>query len=280
MIARLFSSLAIVGLAWITEAAATTVVCPNGAPASAAGICPILVQGDPSCNDAAQICNIVVSQQLLFNPPPGSQDGVTVSFVGATTVNVKDTFPSPDQQRGRPGIETVITRGSGAYIYCGISVLNDIVTAPGSEGPQAPDQVRVCFANGPCGLTPTQVTNACNVYNPSPTTRTADFLQAYRVGPTQQVSNVCGCSPSVARDCDPRAPIFAGGYSSTSGRTYSSLTPRFVSCNPGSVSAPAQPAPLKAAEAEGTTTIGTNTCVLRTIGGRRILVNSTSGTLC
>lgn len=264
---RLFIFLAMAALGWTTEVAATTTLCPNGAPASAAGICPILVQGDPSCADAAQICKIDVDQSFLFVPNT-SHDGVTVSLVGATSANVKDTLTVIDQQTGRPGFEAVVSKSaSAAYIYCGINVLNDVVTAP---GPVSPTQVKVCTAKGPCGLSPTAVTNACNVYNYP--IRKIDFLQAYKVGPIAQDTNICGCSPSVARDCDQRAPIFVGSYSSTS-RTYSNPTPRFVSCNPTG-------AQLKSAEAEGTATIGTNTCVMRTIGGRRILVNSTTGTLC
>lgn len=267
MTPRLFVFLAIAALGWITEAAATTITCPGGAPASAAGICPIFVQGDPGCTDAAQICKIDVDQSFLFVPNT-SHDGITVSLVGATSANVKDTLTVIDQQTGRPGFEAVVTKGaSAAYIYCGINVLNDVVTAP---GPAAPTQVKVCTAKGPCGLSSTEVTNACNVYNLP--TRKIDFLQAYKVGPIVQNTNICGCSPSVARDCDQRAPINVGSYSSTV-RTYYTPTPRFVSCNPGS-------AQLKSAEAEGTATIGTNTCVMRTIGGRRILVNSTTGLQC
>ena len=261
MTPRLFVFLAIAGLASITEAAAQT-VCPNGASPSASGICPVFVQGDPNCNDAAQICSIVQGLQvpLVFSPPPGTQVGVTVTLSGTSAV-VKDTNITFDQQLGRPGIEAIIARRNSAYIYCGTEILNDIVKAPGN---QAPNQVTVCFAKGPCGLEPGPLTSACNAYNPVPTSPTANFIQAYKVGPIEQAVNICGCSPFAARFCDVRAPVFAGP---------GDTNPRFVACNQDA-------SPLKSVEAEGTATIGTNSCVMRTIGGRRILIDTATGSLC
>ena len=252
----LFVFLAIVGLRWITEAAAQT-TCPNGAPAIATGICPIFVQGDPSCVDAAQICKISVVKQVVFSPPSNSTiEGVTVKLVGSAA-DIKDVYSTPDQQQGRPGMDALIARRNSAYIYCGIDIFHDVVTAPGK---QSPNQVTICFAKGPCGLSQTGVANACNVYNNAGVT--ANFLQAYKVGPLEQDVNICGCSPFVARFCDLRAPILD-----------EESKPRFAACNQDN-------SPLKSVEAEGTATIGTSTCVLRTIGGRRILVDSSTGQLC
>lgn len=251
---RLIALLALAGSCWTTGSVAQT-TCPNGAQPSAAGICPIFVQGDPNCTDAAQICSIVqgLQEPLQFSPPPGSLQGVTVTLQGTSAV-VKDTNTTVDQQSGRPGIEAIIARRNSAYIYCGTEILSDIVKAPGS---QAPNQVTVCFAKGPCGVDPLQLPTACNIYGGN-----ANFLQAYKVGPIQQDVNLCGCGDFKARFCDIRPPTFDGD------------NPRFVSCNPDGKQV------LKAAEAESTATMGTNSCVMRTIGGRRILVDSATGTLC
>jgi hypothetical protein len=257
MIKRLFAFLAIAGLGWSNGAMAQT-VCSNGAPPSAAGICPVFVQGDPSCVEAAQICSINSNQQpVVFSPVTSSTiSGIRLRVVG-TAVDVKDTFGAPDQQLGRPGFDAVIARRNSAYVYCGNDTIHDIYTAPGK---QTPNQVTVCFAKGPCGLSPEGVTNACNFYNS--TGVTANFLQAYKVGPIQQDINICGCSPFVARFCELRTPALDEDGN-----------PRFVACNQDS-------SPLKSVEAEGTATIGTNTCILRSIGGRRVLIDSTTGLLC
>jgi hypothetical protein len=247
----------IAGLGWSPEAAATHITCPNGAQSSAAEICPVFVQGDPSCIDAAQICSIVVGQQVVFSPPPNgnpSGSGITVTISGTTAV-VKDTLTTVDQQKGRPGIDAIIARRNSAYIYCGTEILSDIVKAPGT---QAPNQVTVCLAEGPCGLEPTNVINACGPYG-----GTANFLQAYKVGPVEQEVNICGCGDYKARFCDIRAPIFDG-----------SGNPRFVSCNPDGEQI------LKSSEAESTATMGENSCVMRTIGGRRVLIDTETGLLC
>lgn len=248
----------VVGLAGIAVSgqAFSQVTCPNGAPPSASGICPVFIQGDPSCVDAAQICDIDPADQVIFSPVGGSADGVAVRVVG-TGVDVRDILSAPDQQLGRPGMEVIIARRNSAYVYCGVEVLHDVVTAPGR---QTPNQVTVCFAKGPCGLTPTRVSNACSAYNSGGTT--ANFLQAYQVGPRDQTVNICGCSPFVARFCDNRTPVLDENQD-----------PRFVACNQNG-------SPLKSVEAEGTATIGTNSCVLRTIGGRRVLVDSSTGQLC
>jgi len=268
MTARWFVFLAIAGLGWVAEAAAQTPpACPNNAPRSAAGICPVFVQGDPTCVEAAQICGIGVEDLASVSPLPNSDNGVSFTVSGTSAV-VKDTFTTPNQQTGRPGFEAIIARRNGAYIYCGIEILNDLVKAP---GPGAPNQVTVCFAKGPCEQTTTQVSAACAAYGGA-----ASFLQAYNIGPLEQTVNICGCSPSVARFCDPRPPIYADPPTNA--------VPRFAACNPGAIDEVTltkyPQAPFKALEAEGTATIGINTCVLRTIGGRRILVNSTTGTLC
>jgi len=257
MIVRLLTFFAIAGLGWSSGAAAQT-TCPNGAPPSAAGICPVFVQGDPSCVEAAQICSINSSQDpVVFSPViSSSKSGITLKVVG-TGVDVKDTTSTPNQQLGRPGFDAVIARRNSAYVYCGNDTLHDIYTAPGK---QTPNQVTVCFAKGACGLSPEGVTNACNVYNSAGVT--ANFLQAYKVGPIQQDINICGCSPFVARFCELRASVLDEDGN-----------PRFVACNQDS-------SPLKSVEAEGTATIGTNTCVLRSIGGRRVLIDSTTGLLC
>jgi hypothetical protein len=257
MIRRLFVFLAVIGMGWSAQAAAQT-TCPNGVPASAAGICPIFVQGDPSCVNAAQICGVNIIQQLVFYPAAGSSFGVTVKRIGSA-VDVKDTQSAPDQQFGRPGIDVIIARRNGAFVYCGADILHDVVTAPDR---QAPNQVTICFAKGPCGLKPADVASACNVYNNRYLGTVANFLQAYRVGPLEQDVNICGCPPFVARFCDFKAPVL-----DEEGKQ------RFVACNQNR-------SPLKATEAEGTTTIGTDSCVLRTIGGRRILIDSATGQLC
>lgn len=260
---RLFVFLTMAALGWSTEVAAQA-LCPNGAPRSAAGICPIFVQGDPSCIDAAQICSIAQGLQapIVFSPPPGPPggvDGVVVTISG-TSATVRDTNTALNQQLGRPGIEAIIARRNSAYIYCGTEILNDVVKAPGN---QAPNQLTICFAKGPCGLSLDNVSNACNAYN-TPNV-TANFVQAYQVGPVEQEVNLCGCSPFVAQFCDIRSPVFAGP---------GDTNPRFVSCNPDGKQV------LKSAEAEGTATMGTNSCVMRTIGGRRILIDTATGSLC
>lgn len=155
-------------------------------------------------------------------------------------------------------MEIIIARRNGSYVYCGTEILRDLVRAPGT---QAANQVTICFAEGPCDLNATPVVNACNAFNSGG--GTANFLQAYRVGPTEQDVNLCGCPPFAAQFCDIRQPRNVGSPPSAS----------FVACNPDSSA-------LKSAEAEGTATIGGNTCVMRTIGGRRILIDSTTGKFC
>ncbi len=263
MTPRLFVFLAIAALGWSTQVAAQTLPpCPNGGPRSAAGICPVFDQGDPDCEVAAQICGFAEGLQFVFSPVPNSGSGITVTVSG-TSATVKDTLVTPNQQDGRPGIEAIIARRNSAYIYCGTEILNDVVKAPGS---QAPNQVTVCLAKGPCGLSETQLINGtngvCDRYG-----ATANFVQAYQVGPIEQNVNICGCSPFVARFCDIRAPIFAPPVNNIP-------QPRFVSCNPDGQQV------LKSAEAESTATMGTNSCVMRTIGGRRILIDTATGSLC
>src|SRR5438477_6605418 len=95
---RMLFFAALAGISWSSPVVAQA-TCPNGAPASAAGICPVFVQGDPSCVDAAQICGINVAQQVVFSPPGGSNSGVVTKVVG-TAVDVQDVFSSDDQQLG------------------------------------------------------------------------------------------------------------------------------------------------------------------------------------
>src|SRR5436305_14406274 len=84
---RMLFFAALAGISWSSPVVAQA-TCPNGAPASAAGICPVFVQGDPSCVDAAQICGINVAQQLVFSPRGGNHRG-GVNKVFATAVDVQ-----------------------------------------------------------------------------------------------------------------------------------------------------------------------------------------------
>jgi len=252
MIPRWFVVLAMMTAGCATEAMAQS--CPN--PLSDGGICPVFVQGDASCADAAQICGVALDPlqpPVVFAPPAHGSSCIDASFVG-TKVDVKDNCAA-SQQLGRPGMEIIIARRNGSYVYCGTEILRDLVRAPGTS---LANQVTICFAEGPCDLAPTQVINACSPYG-----GTANFLQAYRVGPIEQDVNLCGCGDYAARFCDIRQPRNVGSPPSAS----------FVACNPDSSA-------LKSVEAEGTATIGGNTCIMRTIGGRRVLIDSTTGTYC
>jgi hypothetical protein len=246
------------GLGWIPQGVAET-NCPSGAPASAAGICPVFVPGDPSCADAVEICGVSKEGQVVVSPPKSFRTGpfqIEVTTMGYA-IDVKDVSP-PSQQNGTRGYEIAIVKRDGANIYCGTSVLHDIVTAPGSRsartGSHRWSKLTICWGRSPCGLDETRVENACSQYN-DPYTRRADFLQAYEIGPIEQEINLCGCAPAVAQFCDPRQPILD-----------QQEDPRFVACNPNN-------APLKAAEAESVATEGTDTCIWMTIGGRRLRVD-------
>jgi hypothetical protein len=249
-----FKQVAALGVAVSALACAELVVaqtCPSGAPPSAAGICPVFFPGDPSCTDAFQVCGFSPEGQIVVSPPRSSSNGafqIEVTPLGGA-LDVKDVSP-PSQQNGTRGYEAAIVRRNGAYIYCGTSVLHDTVRAPGNG---TPSQLTICWAKGPCGLDETRVGNVCNQYNQP--TRTADFLQAYEIGPLEQDVNVCGCSPAVAQFCDARQPILD-----------QQGNPRFVACNPDG-------SPLKAAESESIATEGTDTCIWMTLGGRRMLVD-------
>jgi hypothetical protein len=235
-----------------TAGQAVAQTCPNGAPRSAAGICPVFFPGDPSCADAFQVCGFPPEAQIVVSPPRSVLTGsfrIEVTAVGAA-LDVKDVSPV-SQQNGTRGMEILVARRNGAYIYCGTSLLHDVVRAPGTG---SPSQLSVCWAKGPCGLDEVRVGEVCTRYNPAGS-RTADFLQAYLVGPLEQSVNLCGCSPAIAQFCDARQPIL-----DTEGN------PAFVACNPDG-------SPLKSAEAESIATEGTDTCIWMTIGGRRILVD-------
>jgi hypothetical protein len=280
MVPRLFVFLAVGGLGWVTGATAQTAPpCPN--PLSAGGICPIFEPGDPNCVRAAELCgrnDINFNNFLVFSPPtnPSTINFVTVTPAGGNKVDVDDNLSPDNQQLDRPGMDILIARRNSAYVYCGINILRDIVSAPGS---QAPNQLTVCFAKPVCTLPQTgtgSVTSVCSAYN-SATTRTADFVQTFQVGTSEQNPSLCGCPPAGtgqkdvgARACDSRAspaPLVSG-------------EPSFVACNPGSVEHPTEPAALKGVDSEGIANIGLNSCTYVSIGGKRYLVDSVTGQKC
>ena len=273
MTPRWFVFLAIAGLGWSSGAAAQT--CTN--PFSAGGICPIFQQGDPGCAEAAQICGVDVdlTKTLVFSPPtnPPTLNFVTVTAAGGNRLDVDDNLSPDNQQLDRPGMDILIARRNSSYIYCGINILRDQVSAPGSL---APNQLTVCFAKGVCSLPQTAVTSVCSAYNSA--SRTADFIKTYQVGTTEQNPSLCGCPPSPtdqkdygARSCDPREAPPVGSPTAE---------PSFLSCNPGSALFPGQPATLKGIGSEGTANIGTQSCTYVSIGGKRYLVDTTTGLKC
>jgi hypothetical protein len=268
---RLFRNLVIIGAVatalWpVSHASGQTVTCVNGAAPSAAGICPIFVPGDPSCSDVIDICGITrtsPNDEVFLSPPRSGvhRKGafeIQVDVIGSS-LRVRDVSPT-SQQNGTRGYEVAIVRRNGAYVYCGTSVLDDVVRGPGSG---TPTQLSVCWAKGPCGIDETRVANACTQYNPAGGVRTSDFIQSYEIGPLEQDVNVCGCPrqppepPTLSQFCDARQPIFSD---------FEKQLPRFVACNPDG-------SPLKSAEAESIVTEGTNSCIWMTIGGRRVLVD-------
>ena len=272
----LFAFLALAGLGWITEAVA--VECPGK---SAGGVCPIFQQGDPSCEVAAQLCGIeLISDELqpsLVFAPPGitsTKDSVTVSPVSGTNSLAVDDNLSVKQQLDRPGMDIIIARRNSAYVYCGINLLHEFVTAPGT---QSPNQVTVCFAKSSCSLPETglagSVESVCSAYNSA--SRTADFIQAYQLPDEQNKQNVslCGC-PSTNTDHN-----FAARFCDSRTSTFVNNQPSFVSCTPRATAASSVPI-LRNVESQGIATEGNATCSYITIGGRRLLVDSKTGSLC
>jgi hypothetical protein len=236
--------------------------CPHGLPPSAAGICPVLALPTTSCGDAAAICGIrraTGDSEVVVSPPRTgsfqSESGkfkIQVNAYGST-LRVRE-ISDASQQNGTQGFEAMVVKHRVhhvpvALVYCGTSVLDDVVKGPG-------ERLSVCWASGPCGVGEDRVDDICAQYNPSEGPRTADFVQSYLIGPIEQSVNICGCAPAVAQFCDPRPPI---------GDSEEEIT-RFVACNPNN-------APLKATESEAVSTEGSDTCIWMTMGGRRILVD-------
>ncbi|WP_436643394.1 hypothetical protein [Microbaculum sp. FT89] len=245
---RTLITLAFVAGAGLSTGAVAAEMCDGVYDRTPAGICPLYVQGDATCADAAEICGFVLdpSQTVEFTPTslPQQSGGVWATIVNGTEVQIEDVR-NDSQQKGRKGFEATITRRNGSLIMCGDSVVLDQVQSPINNANKLPANVTVCFARGPCPVSQGQVATICGAYDTMP-----GFVQAFEIEPQEQDVNLCGCGTNLANFCN------------------GDLTPTA----PGEVNSCLGGDPLTALDAISMGTIGNNTCVYEKVNGRRMKI--------